>query len=101
MANINVSYADLEAAASDLKAGQADIEDRLSALQRKIQQLISDGYVTDKSSVAFGESYDEFNRGVTQTVQGLEGLSTFLSKASQTLSETDESLASGLKGWHR
>jgi WXG100 family type VII secretion target len=98
VANINVSYADMDGAASDLKAGQADIEDRLQALQRKIQQLISDGYVTDKSSVAFGQSYDEFNRGVTQTVQGLEGLSSYLKKASQTLSETDQSLASGLQG---
>lgn len=98
MANINVSYADLDSAAADLRAGQSDIEDRLSALQRKIQQLISDGYVTDKSSVAFGESYDEFNRGVTQTVQGLEGLSSFLTKAAQTLADTDQSLASGLKG---
>lgn len=98
MANISVSYADIEAAASDLTAGRADIEARLSTLQRRIRQLVSDGYVTDRSSVAFAASYDEFTHGVVQTLQGLDGLSAFLTRASQLLAETDQALASGIRG---
>ena len=97
MANISVSYADIEAAASELRAGQADIEERLSSLHRRIQELVTGGYVTDRSSGAFSASYEEFTSGVSQTIQGLDGLAGFLTAASRALSETDEALASGLR----
>jgi WXG100 family type VII secretion target len=98
MADITVSYADLEASAAELRAGQADIEERLTALQGRIQRLVSDGYVTGRSSVAFARTYDDFTRGVAQTVRGLEGLSSFLTSASRVLADTDQALASGLGG---
>ncbi|KHL11206.1 WXG100 family type VII secretion target [Mumia flava] len=98
MANMNVTYEEMRGAASQLKSGQGEIESTLEKLKSLIDQLVSNGYVTDKSSKAFNESYEEFNTGVKKTVEGLTGMSDYLTKAAQALSDTDEQLASALKG---
>ena len=94
MANMNVTYGDMEDAAGRLVAGQHEIEGKLGELKKLVDSLVSGGYVTDKSSVAFSNSYTEFNSGATQTIAGLEGMSGFLKNAAQALAETDSSLAS-------
>jgi WXG100 family type VII secretion target len=96
MANMNVTYSDLEGASKQLKNGQADIESRLAELKGLIDNLVGSGYVTDRSSKAFDSSYTEFNDGVRKTVEGLDGMSQYLTLASNTLRDTDEQLAKGL-----
>jgi WXG100 family type VII secretion target len=96
MANLNVTFQDMEDAATRLVNGQHDIESKLTELQSLIHSLVEGGYVTDKSSVAFNTSYDEFNKGATQTIGGLEGMSGFLKSAAQALGDTDTQLASSL-----
>ncbi|TNC48688.1 WXG100 family type VII secretion target [Mumia zhuanghuii] len=98
MANMNVTYAEMETAATKLTDGQTEIEGTLSKLKSLVDQLVSDGYVTDKSSKAFNTSYEEFNTGVKQTIEGLTGMSQYLTKAAEALAQTDEQLASALKG---
>ncbi|WNY32863.1 WXG100 family type VII secretion target [Curtobacterium flaccumfaciens] len=61
MANVNVTYDDLRNQASQLRNGQKAIEDQLSQLKSQIDNLVSSGYVTDKSSKAFDSTYSEFN----------------------------------------
>lgn len=97
MPNLNVTYGDMQDAASRLVNGEQDIESKLRELKTLVDSLISGGYVTDQSSVAFGSSYQEFNDGATKTIQGLEGMSTYLNKASEALQQTDQELANALK----
>lgn len=96
MANMNVTYDDMRSAASNLESGKAEIADRLMRLKSLVDSLVSSGYVTDRSSVAFKDSYDEFNTGITQVLEGLTGMSSYLNKAAQTLSDADTQLASSL-----
>ena len=96
MANMNVTYADMEAAASQLRSGQADIESRLAGLKGLVDNLVNGGYVTDVSSKAFDAAYTEFNDGIRKTVQGLEGMGAYLTNAAGALRTTDEELAKGL-----
>ena len=49
-----------------------------------------------RASGAFDASYQEFTQGAAKTVQGIEGMATFLDKASEALRTTDEQLASQL-----
>lgn len=98
MANLNVTYADMEDAAKRIKAGQTDIEGKLRELKSLVDALVNGGYVTDASSVAFNTSYSEFNDGATKTISGLEGISEYLTKAAEVLRSTDEELAKALKG---
>jgi WXG100 family type VII secretion target len=96
MANLNVTFQDMEDAAGRLTNGQHDIEGKLTELKSLVDSLVSGGYVTDKSSKAFDSSYAEFNDGATKTIAGLEGMSGFLKSAAQALGDTDTQLASSL-----
>lgn len=98
MSNMNVTYDEMRNAANRLRSGQSEIEGKLGELKSMIDGLVNEGYVTDQSSKAFDQSYTEFNDGVRKTVEGLDGMAQYLEKAAQTLQETDESLASSLKG---
>ncbi len=96
MSNLNVTYEEMRSAASQLKAGRAEIESQLSKLKSMIDGLVSGGYVTDRSSKAFQSSYEEFNTGVTKTIEGLDGMGEYLTQAAQALQDTDEQLAAAL-----
>jgi WXG100 family type VII secretion target len=96
--DVNVSYDHLETVAKSLTTGQGEIETQLMNLKKQVDELVNSGFVTDQSSKAFESSYAEFNDGISKTVNGLEGLSGFLSKAASTFRDSDQGLAQGLKG---
>jgi WXG100 family type VII secretion target len=96
MANVNVTYEEMRAAGKQLQAGKADIESRLSQMKSQVDQLVAGGYVTDVSSKQFQASYEEFNNGARQTIQGLEGMSQYLNTAADTFQQTDQQLSQQL-----
>jgi WXG100 family type VII secretion target len=96
MTNLRVTYQDMSAAAAGLRTGRADIESVLSRLQSAVTALVSNGYVTDGSSKSFQAAYDEFNAGVRQVVQGLDGMGTYLDTAAATFEQADQELARAL-----
>ena len=98
MANLTVTYDDLRGAADQLASGQGDIDDRLGSLQGFIDTLVSGGYVTSASSGAFHDQYLAFTTSAKQTVSALEGLGQFLRSAADSLQQTDEALASSIRG---
>jgi WXG100 family type VII secretion target len=97
MANVNVTFQDMEAAASGLHTGRESVEAVLAGLQRRIEELVSTGYVTDSSSGAFFESYQVFNTGCLQAVQGLTGMAGYLNAAAGTFRDADLQLASAAR----
>jgi len=96
MANLNVTYADIEDAASRLVHGKEELTSQLSSLQHLIAALVSGGFVTDAASGAFQSTFDRFTHGATQTVSALDGLSQFLARAAEALRQTDEGLATAI-----
>ncbi|MCD9198583.1 WXG100 family type VII secretion target [Aeromicrobium wangtongii] len=98
MANMNVTYEEMRGAATQLRGGQNEIEVTLGKLMDLVRTLVEGGYVTDKSSKAFNVSYEDFDKGAKQAISGLEGMGEYLTKAAEALEQTDEQLASALKG---
>lgn len=98
MPNLNVTYEQMDAAAARLRAGQGDLEAKLAELRNLVAQLVQDGFTTTAASGAFDASYQQFTTGARQTVQGIDGMALFLQKAAQTLRQTDEALASQIRG---
>ena len=98
MANVNVTYAEMQSAANQLRAGESQIEGDLAKLKKLVDNLVAGGYVTDSSSQQFEASYTEFNQGATKMIQGLNGMGQFLDAAAKAFHETDTQLASALKG---
>jgi WXG100 family type VII secretion target len=97
MPNVNVTYADMQSAANQLRAGEQQIEGDLAKLKRLIDNLVASGYVTDTSSKQFEASYTEFNSGATKMIQGLTGMGQYLDAAAKAFHETDTQLAAALK----
>lgn len=97
MPNLNVTYADMQSAANQLKAGEQQIAGDLARLKQLIDNLVASGYVTDSSSRQFEASYAEFNAGATKMIQGLTGMGQYLDTAARSFQETDAQLAAAIK----
>jgi WXG100 family type VII secretion target len=97
MPNLNVTYADMQSAANQLKAGEQQIAGDLARLKQLIDNLVASGYVTDSSSRQFEASYAEFNTGATKMIQGLTGMGQYLDTAARSFQETDAQLAASIK----
>lgn len=96
MANVNVTYADMQAAANRLNAGEQQINGDLTNLQNMINNLVQSGYITDASSKQFEQSYTEFTSGARKMMNGLQGMAQYLNAAAKAFHETDTQLAAAL-----
>jgi len=97
MANVNVTYGDMQSAAGQLKAGEQQINSDLARLKKLIDNLVASGYMTDSSSKQFQASYEEFTSGATKMIAGLEGMGQYLDAAAKAFQETDTQLSAALK----
>jgi WXG100 family type VII secretion target len=93
MADVNVSYEQMEAAAQRLTSGHEEITSQLTSLKSMVDELVQSGFVTDSASRSFESAYTEFNNGVTQTIEGLDGMSRFLTAAARSFQDEDRRLS--------
>lgn len=98
MANLNVTYDDLRDAAQRLIAGKDDLHQKLAELSNLVQTLTANGFQAEHSSAAYRDSFEHFTTGTRTAIDGLDGLSKFLVSAADALQQTDEGLASAIKG---
>lgn len=98
MANMNVTYQDLQTEAGALRSGQQEITSQLNQLKTRITNLVSSGFVTDSASGAFHQTYEQFTSGATQTINALDSLAGTLEQIAHTLQETDTQLAQQIGG---
>ncbi|WP_130179058.1 WXG100 family type VII secretion target [Cryobacterium sp. SO1] len=98
MANLNVTYDEMDDAAKRLQNGQMDLESKLGELKNLVGGLVSGGFVTEKASVAFEATYTDFNESATKMVGSLDGISEYIKQAALALRGTDEELAKVIKG---
>ena len=97
MPNVNVTYAEMQAAARQLQAGEQTIEGDLARLKHLVDNLVAGGYVTDSSSKHFEASYTQFHTGASKMIQGLNGMGQYLDAAVKAFHDTDTQLAASLK----
>jgi uncharacterized protein YukE len=97
MANIHVTYADMQNASTQLATGRADIDAKLIELKNFIDNLVSEGYVTSQSSLAFQEQFSAFIAGTQGAIEALTAMGTFLQQAAQTMEQTDIQLAAAIR----
>ena len=53
MANLNVTYDQMQSAATRLRNGQNDLQTKLNELRSLVQQLVQNGFTTSRASGAF------------------------------------------------
>lgn len=93
MANMHVSYADMETEARNLRTAKDDIHTQLNTLAQRISALVNSGFVTDAASVKFHENYQQFTTATTNAVSALEDIAANLDNTARVLQETDQQLA--------
>ncbi|MGQ0779265.1 MAG: WXG100 family type VII secretion target, partial [Pseudonocardiales bacterium] len=81
MPSVHVDYEQLRSTASQLKSGQQEMESQLGRLKSLIDSLVASGFVTERASGKFQQSYEQWNSGAKNVVAGLEGMSGFLNTA--------------------
>ena len=96
MANVNVTYGEMQTAANRLNAGEQQMNSDLTNLQNMINNLVQSGYVTDTSSKQFEQSYTEFTQGARKMMAGLQGMAHYLDSAAKAFQDTDTHLANAL-----
>ena len=97
MANMNVTYADLEHAQAQIIHGKEEITQKLNELKQVVDNLTSSGFQTDMASVQFDSTFEEFTTNTTKAVSALDGLANFLHAAKEALHNTDEELSKAIQ----
>lgn len=96
MANITLSYDEMELAAHQLGAARDEITEKLRTLQEQIQRLVTSGFVTDTASQRFEAQYIEYTASASATIERLSDLQLFLSQAAEAHREVDGEIAARL-----
>ncbi|MCA1704960.1 MAG: WXG100 family type VII secretion target [Actinobacteria bacterium] len=92
MANVHVDYEQLQSSASQLQNGKNEMEAQLGRLKTMIDNLVRSGFVTDQASGKFQQSYEQWNHGAKNVMQGLEGMTGFLKTAIAQHQQLDSQL---------
>ena len=98
MSNMNVTYQDMTDTATQLRAGQHDLESKLTELGNRIDALTSAGFVTDQASHAYNDQFHQFQNGTQQAISALDQLAGFLEQAANALQDTDTQLSQSISG---
>ncbi|WP_088320418.1 WXG100 family type VII secretion target [Kineosporia sp. R_H_3] len=96
MASINVTYAEVTSAAGRLNSAQQNMMDQVSQLKAMIDNLVQSGFKTELASGKFAASYDQWNNGARNVLEGLGGMKSFLDQVVAKHQELDSSLGSSL-----
>lgn len=94
MADTNITYQEIQTAATQLMNGESQINEILVSLASLIENLITNGFTTDTASGVFESAYQEFTAGVRSVVAGLTEMSNFLNSVASSYQEMDQSIAS-------
>jgi len=95
--NISLTYDQISQISRSLDQGRQNIDDQLTTMKQQVDELISSGFVTDQASGAFGQSYQEFTTGSTQTIDGMQKMTSFLDNAVSSMQDLDSQLAAGIR----
>jgi len=98
MANITVSYAEMQQAAKHLGSGRDEITAKLQSMQTKIKELVSSGFVTDKASSRFEVAYAEYTKSAKTVILKLDEIETFLNQTAKAMAEMDAQIAGRIHG---
>ncbi|WP_327071289.1 WXG100 family type VII secretion target [Kitasatospora sp. NBC_01250] len=96
MANLNVTYQEMSDTATTMRNNKADIDDKLNQCKSIVDNLTTNGFVTEQASGKFDEVHTEFNTSATQAMETLDQLSQWLDKAVAAMQDMDTQLSGSL-----
>jgi uncharacterized protein YukE len=92
---IIVSVEDMKTAALNLRQGKEEIEAKLRDLSAMIENLLETGYVADKGTPAFRETFTQYISGQHSSAQALDGLATYLESTADAYEAVNQASGRG------
>ena len=93
MANISISYSEMEESAARLGVGRDEITDQLSSLRSQIEALVSGGFVTDQASGRFSSAFLEYTASANTVIARLTEIQDFLLQTANAMRDMDAQIA--------
>lgn len=94
MADLDVSYDKIQAAADRITLIRADLQASLDRSRQRVDGLIGCGFQTDTASETYEDQFTKFADNTDSAIQELDGIHSFLLGVIGGFSDTDSSLAS-------
>lgn len=91
MANIHLDYESMRSQATGLRSKEEQIKGELTTARSQIDALVSSGFVTERSSGAFQQRFEDFKLGADQTISALSDLAGQLEQIVQNFADVDSS----------
>lgn len=98
MRNLDLSYDLMASEAQVLLRVKQEIVGQLNMMRGRVENLISNGFVTDLSSTQFLSAFEEFHHGAAEAIDGLDRIAAQLEVIARTFAEQDEQLGRRLDG---
>ena len=97
MSKIKVTSDDLISTAQSLSSGASHVADELASLRSKVESLIGAQW-NGAASQSFHELWQKWHQGAAQVHDALDGISQMLSGAARVYQDTEDQLATNLRG---
>jgi len=95
MTDFGATYDEMESTASKLDNGKESIDSALDECQGYVEELVQDGFKTEKASGKFQEGYDDLTKGLKDASGGVEDMAQALRDMAQAIRDLDDQLAGG------
>lgn len=97
MPAIKVTSEQLQSVSSQLQRGSEDVSQQLGSMESQVKGLV-DAEWQGAASDSFRDMYDKWHRGARDVKEALDGISTMLGQAARTYQDTEDQLATQLRG---
>lgn len=95
MSDFGATYDEMETTATKLDDGKDAIDTLLDELKSHVEDLVADGFKTEKASGKFQEGYDELTKGMKDAAEGVTDMAQGLRDMMQSIQDLDDQLAGG------
>jgi len=83
----------MESTATKLDDGKESIDSLLDELQGHVDDLVQEGFKTEKASGKFQDGYDELTTGMKDASEGVSDMAQALRDMAQAIRDLDDQLA--------
>jgi uncharacterized protein YukE len=95
MSDFGATYDEMESTATKLDDGKESIQSALEECQGYVDDLVQDGFKTEKASGKFQDGYDEMTTGLKDASEGVSDMAQALRDMAQAIRDLDDQLAGG------
>lgn len=93
MSDFGATYDEMESTATKLDDGKESIDSLLDELQGHVDDLVQEGFKTEKASGKFQDGYDELTTGMKDASEGVSDMAQALRDMAQAIRDLDDQLA--------